>query len=129
MNSNTNNNLQELTNNQLQEVVRRLAEAFHPEQIILFGSYAYGMPTQDSDFDLLVIVSHSEYPRYRRARFAYTALRGISLPTDVIVMTRNEVEKKKVVWNSLVRQVLAKGKIIYGRKKSGNSAVVDQKST
>ncbi len=40
---------------QLQEVVRKIVEAFDPERIILFGSFAYGNPTPDSDVDLLII--------------------------------------------------------------------------
>ncbi|HCP99747.1 MAG TPA: DNA polymerase III subunit beta, partial [Candidatus Latescibacteria bacterium] len=39
----------------LEEVTHKIVDIFHPEQIILFGSYAYGTPTRDSDVDLLVI--------------------------------------------------------------------------
>lgn len=39
----------------LKEAVRRIIEKFNPEKIILFGSYAYGQPTADSDMDLMVI--------------------------------------------------------------------------
>ena len=99
---------------ELEKIVSRLVETLHPEQIILFGSYAYGLPNQDSDFDLLVIVSKSDQPRYRRSRLAYWALRGISFPTDVIVMTREEVNKKLTVRSSLVRQALDQGKVVYG---------------
>jgi predicted nucleotidyltransferase len=99
---------------ELNTIVSRLVETLHPEQIILFGSYAYGYPNQDSDFDLLVIVSESDQPRYRRSRVAYSALRGISFPTDVIVMTREEVKKKLTVHSSLVRQVLDQGQVLYG---------------
>jgi len=41
---------------QIQEFARRLGEEFSPQRVILFGSYAYGQPTPDSDVDLLVIV-------------------------------------------------------------------------
>jgi len=41
---------------QLPEAVRRIVETLHPEKIILFGSYARGNPTSDSDVDLLVIM-------------------------------------------------------------------------
>lgn len=92
----------------------RLVEKLNPEEIILFGSHAYGIPNPDSDIDLLVIVSHSDQPRYRRSRFAYAALRGILTPIDVIVMTREEVEKKVKVSSSLVHRALTKGKVLYG---------------
>jgi predicted nucleotidyltransferase len=98
----------------LNTIVSRLVETLHPEQIILFGSYAYGNPNQDSDFDLLVIVSKSDQPQYRRSRVAYSALRGLSAPTDVIVMTRQEVEKKLTVRSSLVKQAVEQGQVLYG---------------
>jgi predicted nucleotidyltransferase len=43
----------------LEEIVKRLEEGLHPEQIILFGSYAYGEPTERSDVDLLIVVPDS----------------------------------------------------------------------
>jgi uncharacterized protein len=62
---------------QLDEMVERLVRSFQPEQIILFGSYAYGEPNEDSDIDLLVIVAESTEPSYRRAQRAYGVLSGI----------------------------------------------------
>ena len=103
-----------INTDELDTIVGRLVETLNPEQIILFGSYAYGVPNQDSDFDLLVIISESDQPRYRRSRVAYSALRGTSFPTDVIVMTREEVNKKLTVRSSLVRQALDQGKVVYG---------------
>ena len=50
----------------LEEIVRRLVEGLQPEQIILFGSYAYGQPTEGSDLDIMIIVSESSEPAHRR---------------------------------------------------------------
>ena len=44
-----------ITEAQIQAVVARIVEGYAPDRIILFGSYAYGTPTEDSDLDLLVI--------------------------------------------------------------------------
>ena len=98
----------------LSKIEQRLVAALKPEQIILFGSYAYGEPTEDSDIDLLVIVSRSDEPRYRRARIAYKALRGIGVPKDILVMTRAEVDRKAEISSSLVSQALERGRVIYG---------------
>lgn len=59
----------------LDEIVRRVVEAVHPDKIILFGSHARGDAGPDSDLDLLV-VTPSEEPRLHRAAPAYRALRG-----------------------------------------------------
>lgn len=97
----------------LREIVQRLVVALKPEQIFLFGSYAYGKPNKDSDVDLLIIISHSDEPSYRRARWAYRALRGILIPTDVIVITKEEMQRKRAVRSSLVSQVLREGQLLY----------------
>jgi uncharacterized protein len=98
----------------LNQITQKLVTALKPEQIILFGSYAYGEPNEDSDVDLLVIVSQSDEPRYRRAHQAYKALRGLGIPKDILVMTRAEVEYKVNVPSSLVNQVPSQGKVLYG---------------
>lgn len=103
--------MQQLTADLLDQITQKLVLTMKPEQIILFGSYAYGEPTEDSDVDLLVIVAQSDEPRYRRARQAYKVLRGIGIPKDILVMTRAEVERKTHVASSLVNQALNQGKV------------------
>lgn len=98
----------------IEEIVRRLVNGIHPEKNILFGSYAYGEPTETSDIDLLVVVSESEEPRYRRASRAYSFMWGLTVPTELLVMTREELEKSATVANSLASQALLKGKVLYG---------------
>lgn len=61
----------------LAEAVERIVQAVNPEQILLFGSQAWGQPTLDSDIDLLIIVSALHQPGYSRAREVYRCLRGI----------------------------------------------------
>jgi uncharacterized protein len=99
---------------QLDEIVQRLVDRLNPEQIILLGSYAYGEPNEDSDIDLLVIVAESDEPRYRRARVAHRALRGIGISKDIVVMTRQEVADKVGVTSSFVNQAIHEGKVLYG---------------
>jgi predicted nucleotidyltransferase len=106
--------MKQLTTDLLDRITQKLVMTLNPEQIILFGSYAYGDPTEDSDVDLLVIVSQSDEPRYRRARQAYKVLRGIGIPKDILVMTRAEVDRKANVPSSLINQVLSQGKVLYG---------------
>jgi predicted nucleotidyltransferase len=106
--------MKQVTTELLEQITQKLAATLNPEQIILFGSYAYGEPNEDSDIDLMVIVSHSDEPRYRRSRLAYRALRGIRIPTDVIVVTREEVKRKINVKSSLISRVIHDGKVLYG---------------
>ena len=61
----------------LQEITRRLVAEFEPEQIILFGSHAWGIPGDDSDVDLLVITADShDRPAQRYTRLPQSAADG-----------------------------------------------------
>lgn len=94
-------------------ITQRLVEAFQPEQIYLFGSQAWGEPTQASDVDILVIVAQSPDRPTQRATQAYRALRGIQVPIDVLVKTRAEFDKFRDVPASLEHEILQRGKLIY----------------
>lgn len=102
-----------------EEVTRRIVDAIHPEQIILFGSYSWGRPTDDSDVDLFAIFSHSDQPGYRRARDIYRSLRGLKVPVEVVVRTREEVERGKTVKTSLERKILKDGRVLHGMPDPG----------
>jgi len=98
----------------LEEVTRRLVAELQPEQIILFGSHAWGSPDEDSDVDLLVIVPHSDDKPAQRAMRAHRCLRGLMVPTDILVKTRSEVERFRRVHASLESEILERGKVLYG---------------
>jgi len=103
-----------VTQELLDMIAIKIAQAVQPEKIILFGSYAWGKPNADSDVDLFIIVDTSNEPGYRRARSVYAALRGVAVPIDIIVKTRAEVQKNATVITSLTKKVLEQGKVLYG---------------
>jgi len=105
-----------ITQKQLEEIVKRIIDNYNPEKIILFGSYAYGQPTEDSDLDLLVI-KNSDLPRYKRAREIRKHLWGITdVPKDIIVYTQEEIDGWKEVEEAFITSVVKKGKILYENK-------------
>ncbi|OGO43414.1 MAG: DNA polymerase III subunit beta [Chloroflexi bacterium RBG_16_57_9] len=95
-------------------MTQRLVAEFQPEQIILFGSHAWGTPDEDSDVDLLVIVTESDAPPAQRATRAYRTLREMLVPLDVLVKTRAEVERFRHVHASLECEILELGRVLYG---------------
>ena len=97
----------------LVEMVRRLVEKFHPISIYLFGSRARGEQTQDSDYDLLVVLPDSLLPRYQRERAAFLTLCGVGASKDVLVLTEREFESKKSVVCSLPAMVDREGALLY----------------
>ena len=100
----------------IQEMTARLAAEFDPEAIILFGSHAWGSPGEESDIDLLVVVSESDVSPARRAIRARRCLRGITVAKDVLVKTSREFEKFAGVRASLEHKIREGGKVLYGRR-------------
>ena len=110
--------METIDNNLLEKITRRLVAEFEPEQIILFGSHAWGTPGEDSDLDLLVIVSQSDLPPAQRDMQAHLAMRGLLVPMDILVKTRREFERYSQVRASLEYKILRQGKVLYERSKT-----------
>lgn len=98
----------------LDEVTRRLVAEFQPEQIWLFGSYAWGTPHEDSDVDLMVVVPQSEERPARRMQRALRCLRGLGVSKDVLVQTRAEFERYQGVVSALAHKIIHQGRKLYG---------------
>ena len=98
----------------LQTATQRLVTEFQPEQIWLYGSHAWGSPHDDSDVDLLVVVPHSDETPIRRSQRAHRCLRGLRMPKDVLVETRQEVDRVKELKTSLENTILSRGRRLYG---------------
>jgi predicted nucleotidyltransferase len=92
----------------------RLVAEFHPDEVWLFGSHAWGTPGKDSDVDLMVIVPESGERVTRRMQRAHRCLQGIGFAKDVLVPTRAEVGRYKHLRASLFHQVLSRGRRLYG---------------
>lgn len=99
----------------IEEAVRRIVEVANPEKIILFGSYAYGRPSQDSDLDILVVMN-TNLPRYKRSVPIYRALADLLIPLDILVYTPQEIEAWEDVPQAFITSILRKGKVIYEKK-------------
>jgi predicted nucleotidyltransferase len=97
--------------------VRRLAQEFHPELVILFGSYAHGRPTNDSDVDLLVIMNHGK----KNVEQAIDIDRRIeySFPLDLLVRTPAEIEKRIALRDVFMLSILKQGRVMYERRRPG----------
>jgi predicted nucleotidyltransferase len=95
------------------QLVQTVARRFDPERIILFGSYAYGNPTEDSDVDLLIVMSHRG-PGYRVATKIRLGL-DVKFPMDLLVRSAAELRKgvSQRDWFSI--EVLEKGIVLHDR--------------
>jgi predicted nucleotidyltransferase len=69
----------------IRRVCERIAEAYNPEKIILFGSHANGKPTKDSDVDLFIVMDYEGSPARQAIRI--TGELGLVTPMDILVRT------------------------------------------
>jgi predicted nucleotidyltransferase len=109
------NKREESIQEKIDKMVRRIVKKFKPEKIILFGSYARGTPTRDSDVDLLIIMPVSGSKREKRIEIG-VALHDIRIPKDIIVATPDEVERRKNLVGTIIRPALEEGKVLYVRE-------------
>jgi predicted nucleotidyltransferase len=98
-------------------IVQAIAEKFSPDKIILFGSYASGNPTPDSDLDLLVIMQ-SDLPRHKRAVSMRLLFRPTPCAMDILVFTPEEVSYWNGVPNHIITEALSSGKVVYERQEA-----------
>jgi predicted nucleotidyltransferase len=102
----------DVTETLLNDITRRIVDAFHPQQVILFGSYAYGTPHRDSDVDLLVVMESDEssVERIRKVR----AIAKIPyLPMDVLVKTPEEIKTRIAMNDFFICEILTQGRVLF----------------
>ena len=101
-----------ITQEQINEISKRIARNFKPQKIILFGSYANGIPTEESDLDLL-IVKDSDFPSRLQNRKVRKILSDLRVPVDVIVKTPEEFQTYRNIIGTVIYPANKFGKVIY----------------
>jgi len=101
-----------LTEESLTEIKKRIVDAFAPERVILFGSYAERRASAESDLDLLVV---TERPLDREERLARTQglFRDMPLPVQVITISRQKFEETRDVIGGIAYPAAKYGRVIY----------------
>ncbi len=103
-----------ITEAQIQAVVARIVAGYAPDRIILFGSYACGIPTEASDLDLLIIKKDAEAKRTERSVALWRHLWDADLPAmDILIRTPAEIEQAAKVAYSVETQALQQGRLLY----------------
>ncbi len=98
------------------EVVRdRLVDVYDPLEVYLFGSYAWGSPTDESDLDMLVVVEKSDEKSYKRSIPASKAMLDLMISKDIVVYTKDEFERLRKDKTSLCFKISNEGKKIYAK--------------
>jgi hypothetical protein len=103
-----------VTEEALDTMVQRLVPALHPHKIIMFGSYIYGVPTPDSDVDLLVILDTQAHPVDRYLSVS-RLLRPRPFPLDILVKTPEEMTRAVAHGDPFIIEILTQGRVLYER--------------
>jgi predicted nucleotidyltransferase len=93
----------------IRRFARQVAEKFQPDKIILFGSYAYGTPHEDSDVDILVVM-----PARNEIDQAVRIDRVIDpqFPLDLLVCTPTNMAWRLKEGDSFLGEIVARGKVL-----------------
>lgn len=102
----------EVTEEILQKITRNIVDSFHPNSIILFGSYAYGSPHENSDVDLFIVMDSEDSPHDRIMKVTSVA-KIPYLPMDIIVRTPAEVKERVAIGDFFILDILQRGRTLY----------------
>ena len=103
-----------VTREALNKVIHQIVEGVQPEKVILFGSYGYGSPTNDSDVDLLVILETSDRPADRYLAIS-RLIRPRPFPLDILVKTPAEITQALEKGDFFIQEIVMKGQTLYER--------------
>ena len=106
-----------ITKEQIQEVTKVIVDTVHPQKVYMFGSYAKGTATEDSDLDLLVVVKDSVLPKRKRTIPIYMSFFKMkaTVNTDILVRTEAELREWENVPQAFMTSILPTAKLIYER--------------
>lgn len=96
----------------LPAAIERIVDTVRPQRIVLFGSYAYGIPTPDSDVDLLVIME-TNAPRAERYVAVSQVLWPRQFPVDIVVRTPEELRQALNVKDPFLTEIVRRGQVVY----------------
>lgn len=98
-------------------VAKKIETQYNPQKIILFGSYAWGDPEEDSDLDLFVVKDTDDKPRKRALQVRRILDEENSLiGLDILVYTPEELSRRMSIGDTFLSRILSEGKILYEGK-------------
>jgi len=105
-----------MTSELIDTIVKRIADNYQPDKIILFGSHAYGNPTPESDIDLFIVKDENKkrIDRFCEVRKMLRDIKGISI--QPMVFTNRELQARLKLEDDFILEIVNKGKVLYERQ-------------
>jgi predicted nucleotidyltransferase len=99
----------------IEDITQKIVAEYKPKKIILFGSYAYGDPTEESDIDLLIIKSTDEKSMQRWLRVRKILREFIfEISISPFVYTEEELNQRRKIKDFFIEEIIKKGEVLYG---------------
>jgi predicted nucleotidyltransferase len=98
----------------LSEIAAKIVNYFHPEKIILFGSYAWGTPSSGSDVDILVVMDFEGSVFQKEAQVSRVA-RPKFVTMDILVRTPEQIRYRLEIGDPFIQKIMGEGEALYER--------------
>ncbi len=99
----------------IEKVKQRLIKTYNPLVIYLFGSYAWGHPSEDSDLDLLIVIEKYAKDNYQTVLDGHRALIDLDVAKDLFVLDKKEFDTYSLDRREFFYEIKKKGKVLYAR--------------
>ena len=103
-----------ISNQTIDEIIERIVGFAKPIKIIIFGSFARGDQTEESDIDILVVEDEVMFRRKEMVRIR-RALRDMRVPIDIIVASKKQIEEYGQIYGTVLFSAMQEGKTVYAR--------------
>jgi predicted nucleotidyltransferase len=100
-----------MTQKQIKDFGRRLVREFQPRKVVLFGSYAYGKPSPDSDVDILVVMPLNVSPVDKSVEMRLKL--QPRFPLDLLVRTPAKIKERLAMGDDFIKDIFDKGRVLY----------------
>ncbi len=98
----------------LSEIIEKIKREYKPQRIILFGSYAYGNPTEDSDIDLLILKDTKKRRVDRFVRIKQIIYNpNYKIPVSPLVYTPEELKERLKMGDDFLKEIIQNGVVLY----------------
>ena len=105
----------ELFKKEAERAVNKIKAQYKPEKIFIFGSFASGKITADSDLDFFIIKKTKKSRRERQREVSHLLI-DREVPVDILVFTPAETERRQGLGDPFILDVLNSGKLVYAKE-------------
>lgn|SRR3990167_10142630 len=104
-----------INKNIIEDVKKIIISEYNPIEIYLFGSYAWGNPDIESDLDILIVIDKFNKAPYETLVDIHKSLMSLNIPKDILVLTKEDFDKKAKHIFTLSYKIKNEGKRIYAK--------------